>query len=87
MHARRGVEQANDSIKAMREGQERLANSVETLAKETADAERKLTSVVSILNERVKHLEADSGIVHDERSQAEQIEPRDGGTLVRPSNQ
>ncbi len=87
MHARRGVEQANDSIKAMREGQVRLANSVETLAKETADAERKLTSVVSILNERVKHLEADSGIVHDERSQAAQIEPPDGGTLVRPSNQ
>src|SRR5262249_53110653 len=48
MHARRGVEQANDSIKAMREGQERLANSVETLAKETADAERKLTSIVSV---------------------------------------
>ena len=44
MHARRGVEQANDSIKAMREGQVRLAKSVETLAKETADAERKLTS-------------------------------------------
>jgi len=87
MHARRGVEQANDSIKAMREGQVRLANSVETLAKETADAERKLTSVVSILNERVKHLEADSGIIHDERSQAAQIEPPEGGTLVRPSNQ
>jgi len=87
MHARRGVEQANDSIKAMREGQVRLANSVETLAKETADAERKLTSVVSILNERVKHLEADSGIVHDERSQAEQIESPERGTSVRPSNQ
>lgn len=86
MHARRGVEQANDSIKAMREGQERLANSVETLAKETADAERKLTSVISILNERVKHLEVDSGIPNDERSQAAQIESPDGGTVVRPSN-
>jgi hypothetical protein len=86
MHARRGVEQANDSIKAMREGQERLANSVETLAKETADAERKLTSVISILNERVKHLEIDSGMARDEQSQA-QIGSPDGGTVVRPSNQ
>jgi hypothetical protein len=86
MHARRGVELANDSLKAMREGQERLANSVETLAKETADAERKLTSVVSMLNERVKHLEVDSGIVHDERSPAAQIESPEGGTVVRPSN-
>jgi hypothetical protein len=86
MCARRGVEQANDSIKAMRDGQERLANSVERLAKETADAERKLTSVVSILNERIKHLEVDNGIVHDDRAQGAQIESPDGGAVARPSN-
>jgi len=39
MHARRGVEQANDSINAVRASQEKLTNSVESLAKETADAE------------------------------------------------
>jgi hypothetical protein len=87
VHARRGVEQANDSINAVRESQQKLANSIESLAKGTAEAERKLTSVISILNERVKHLEADSGNVRDERTQAAQIESQDGGVVVRPSNQ
>jgi hypothetical protein len=86
MHARRGVDQANDSINAVRESQEKLTNSVESLAKETAEAERKLTSVVSILNERVKHLEADSGNTA-EQHQSAQIESQDGGVIVHPSNQ
>ena len=86
MHARRGVEQANDSINAVRASQEKLTNSVESLAKETAEAERKLTSVVSILNERVKHLEGDSGD-NPEQRQAAQIESQDGGVIVHPPNQ
>lgn len=86
LHARRGVDQANESIHAVRESQEKLTNSVESLAKETAEAERKLTSVVSILNERVKHLEADNGNV-SEQHQAAQIESQDGGVIVHPSNQ
>jgi hypothetical protein len=84
VHVRHGVEQANDSINAVRESQEKLANSVESLAKGTADAERKLTSVISVLNERVKHLEGEGGNVRDERSQ--QIESTDSGVVVRPSN-
>jgi hypothetical protein len=84
VHARHGVEQANDSINAVRESQEKLANSVESLAKGAADAERKLTSIISVLNERVKHLEGEGGNVRDERTQ--QIESTDGGVVVRPSN-
>jgi hypothetical protein len=87
MQARRGVEQANDSINAVRQSQEKLANSVEALAKGTAEAERKLTSVISVLNDRVRHLESDSGNVRDERSQAAQIESSEGSVVVRPSNQ
>src|SRR5262245_58155074 len=86
MNARRGLDQAHDSINAVRESQEKLTNSVESLAKETAEAERKLTSVVSILNERVKHLEADSGNISEQRQTA-QIESQDGGVIVHPSNQ
>jgi hypothetical protein len=41
----------------MREGQSKLASGVETLAKETVDAERKLTSAVSVLSQRVGRLE------------------------------
>jgi len=85
MHARRGVDQANDSINAVHESQEKLTNSVQSLAKESAEAERKLTSVVSLLNERVKHLEAESGNIPEQR-QAAQIESQDGEVIVHPSN-
>jgi hypothetical protein len=87
MHARRGVEQANDSINAVRENQEKLAKSVEALAKGTAEAERKLTSVISTLNDRVRHLEADGGTVRDERTEAAQTERSEGEVVVHPSNQ
>jgi hypothetical protein len=86
MQARRAVDQANDSINALRQSQEKLANSVEALAKGTAEAERKLTSVISVLNARVRHLEADGGTVREEQSQGAQIESADSGVVVRPSN-
>ena len=47
-------------MKELRESQEKLTSNVETMAKNTAEAERKLTAVVSVLNERVKHLEGDN---------------------------
>ena len=47
-------------MKDLRESQEKLTSNVEAMAKNTAEAERKLTAVVSVLNERVKHLEGDS---------------------------
>lgn len=87
IQARRGVDQANDSINALRQSQEKLANSVEALAKGTAEAERKLTSIISVLNARVRHLEADGGTLREEQSQGAQIESADSGVVVRPSNQ
>jgi hypothetical protein len=60
VQARRGIEQANEGMKSLQESQERLTGNVESLAKNTAEAERKLTAVVSVLNERVKHLEGDA---------------------------
>jgi hypothetical protein len=54
--ARRGIQEANEGMKEVRESQEKLTSSVEAIAKNTAEAERKLTAVVSVLNERVKHL-------------------------------
>lgn len=86
VNARHGIEQANDSISAVLASQEKLASSVSSLAKETADAERKLTSVVSILNDRVKHLEAESGNARDERAQGPQTESPEAGMGTRPSN-
>jgi len=87
IQARRGIEQANVGMKDLRENQEKLTSSVESLAKETAEAERKLTTIVSVLNERVKRLEGDNGASGGEQPQANTGEPGDGGVVVRHPNQ
>src|SRR5271166_5475747 len=86
VQARRGIQEANEGMKDLRESQEKLAGSVESLAKGTAEAERKLTTVVSVLNERVKRLEGDSAVSAGEQPQATG-EPGDGGVVVRGPNQ
>ena len=58
----RGLEEANKGVQAVRENQEKLAGSVESLARRTAEAQQKLTGILSVLNERLKRLEGDSGI-------------------------
>jgi hypothetical protein len=86
VQARRGIQEANEGMKDLRESQEKLAGSVESLAKGTAEAERKLTTVVSVLNERVKRLEGDSAVSAGEQPQTTG-EPGDGGVVVRGPNQ
>src|ERR1700730_5433806 len=54
------TEQAAEDIKVVREGQEKLVNSVQSLAKQTVEAQQKLTTVVSVLNDRVKRLEGEN---------------------------
>ena len=68
-------------MKDLRESQEKLTSGLEAMAKNTAEAERKLTSVVSVLNERVKHLEGDSPAV--DPSQVKAIESGEGEAVVR----
>jgi hypothetical protein len=87
IQARRGIEEANSGMKDLRENQEKLTSSVESLAKETAEAERKLTTIVSVLNERVKRLEGDGGGSGGEQPQANRGESSDGGVVVRRPNQ
>ena len=87
VQARRGIQEANQGMKDLRESQEKLAGSVESLAKGTAEAERKLTTVVSVLNERVKRLEGDSAVSGGEQPQTNTGEPGDGGVVVRGPNQ
>src|SRR5215472_3464349 len=52
----RGLEEANKGVQAARENQEKLAGSVESLARRTAEAQQKLTGILSVLNERLKRL-------------------------------
>lgn len=82
--ARRGIQEANEGMKDLRESQEKLAVSVEAMAKNTAEAERKLTTVVSVLNERVKHLEGDTST--SEQPQVKTTEPGESDVVVRSPN-
>jgi hypothetical protein len=59
MQARRGLQEASQGVKAIQESEQKLATTVEALARQTAEAQRKLTTVVSALNERMKRLEGD----------------------------
>jgi hypothetical protein len=68
--ARRGIQEANEGMKEVRESQEKLTSSVETIAKNTAEAQRKLTAIVSVLNERIRHLEGDNSNPVDDPPQA-----------------
>jgi hypothetical protein len=68
--ARRGIQEANEGMKEVRESQEKLTSNVESIAKNTAEAQRKLTAIVSVLNERVKHLEGDNSNPADDPPQA-----------------
>ncbi len=61
LQARRGLTEADEEAKLMRTNQEKLASSLESLAGQTAEAQRKLTAIVSVLNDRVRRLEGDNG--------------------------
>ena len=81
--ARRGIQEANEGMKDLRESQERLTSSVETIAKNTAEAERKLTAVLTVLNQRVKHLEGDNSPTGDEQPQARTPRAGEEDVIVR----
>src|SRR3984957_20363540 len=86
--ARRGIQEANEGMKDLRESEEKLTSNVESMAKNTAEAERKLTAVVSVLNERVKHLEGDSSAADGDPSQAKTTGSGEGTgeVIVRSPN-
>lgn len=86
--ARRGIQEANEGMNDLRESQVKLTNDVEAMAKNTAEAERKLTVVISVLNERVKHLEGGSSSAGDDPAQAKTAQPGEGGgeVIVRSPN-
>jgi hypothetical protein len=86
--ARRGIQEANEGMNELRESQLKLTSDVEAMAKNTAEAERKLTVVISVLNQRVKHLEGDSSAGGEEPSQARTTGSGEGGgeVIVRSPN-
>jgi hypothetical protein len=86
VQARRGIQEANDGMNALRENQEKLAGSVATFAKETTDAQRKLTAVLSALNQRVKRLEGDNATSDDGQTDRRSTGTGDDAVVVRSPN-
>jgi chromosome segregation ATPase len=84
--ARRGIQEANEGMKDLRESQEKLTSSVESIAKNTAEAQRKLTAVLAVLNQRVKRLEGDNSTAGDEQPQAKTTGPGEEDVVVRSPN-
>ena len=86
--ARRGIQEANEGMNDLRESQLKLTSDVEAIAKNTAEAERKLTVVISVLNERVKHLEGDSSAAGGDAPQAKATASGEGAgdVIVRSPN-
>jgi hypothetical protein len=77
---RRRTQQTDQEVNGMQEGQAKLASSVEALAKETVDAQRKLTSAVSVLNQRIGRLENAGSVSADGQAG----DPGDSGVVVHP---
>ncbi len=86
IQARRGIQEANDGMNALRENQEKLAGSVASFAKETTDAQRKLTAVLSALNQRVKRLEGDNAASAGEQTARQSTGTGDDAVVVRSPN-
>jgi hypothetical protein len=86
MQARRGIQEANDGMNDLRENQEKLAGTVASFAKQATDAQRKLTAILSALNQRVKHLEGDNPASTDEPTDGRTTGTEDGDVIVNSPN-
>ena len=83
--AKRGLQDANKDLQSMREGQQKLANNVQSLAEQTLDGQRKLTTAVGLLNERMKKLEGQPAA--SPTPTADNVARTDpAGVVVRPGN-
>ena len=83
--AKRGVQDATKDLQSMREGQQRLANNVQSLAEQTLDGQRKLTSALALLNERMKKLESQPA-ASPAPAADNSVRSDPAGVVVRPGN-
>src|ERR1700757_1495475 len=83
--AKRGVQDANKDMQSMREGQQKLASNVQSLAEQTLDGQRKLTTAVGLLNERVKKLESQPAASPTPAADSN-VRTDTAGVVVRPGN-
>jgi hypothetical protein len=82
VQTKRGLQDANRDIHAIQQNQEKLATTVQSLAEQTLDAQRKLANVLSALNGRLQRIEGDTEGTADSPGALEnKVSP--GGVVVR----
>jgi len=84
--AKRGLQDNAKDLQSMRDGQQKLASNVQSLAEQTLDGERKLTTAVGLLNERIKKLEGQATASPTPAGDSNIVRTGPGGVVVRPSN-
>ena len=82
--AKRGVQDANRDMQSVREGQQKLASNVQSLAEQALDGQRKLTTAVGLLNERMKKLESQSAPNPTPAAENNNVRNDMAGVVVRP---
>jgi len=82
VQTKQGLQDANRDIHAIQQNQEKLATTVQSLAEQTLDAQRKLTNLVSALNGRLQRIEGASAETVDSGRANENKVPA-GGVVIR----
>ena len=81
---KRGLQNIAGDLRVMREGQEKLANNVQSLAEQTLESQRKLTGTLGLLNERIKRLEGQGEAHPTPAANTSAVRTENGGVVVRP---
>ena len=84
--AKHGLQDANKDLQAMREGQQKLANNVQSLAEQALDGQRKLTTAVGLLNEQIKKMENQPATSPTPSADNNVVRTEPSGVVVRPGN-
>jgi hypothetical protein len=82
VQTKQGLQDATRDIHAIQQNQEKLATTVQSLAEQTLDAQRKFTNVVSALNGRLQKLER-AGDTPPDGSQPSENKVPAGGVVIR----
>ena len=82
VRTKQDLHDANRDIHTIQQNQEKLATTVQSLAEQTLDAQRKLTNLVSALNGRLQRIEGGSEETVDSAGANENKVPA-GGVVIR----
>jgi hypothetical protein len=83
VQTKQGLQDANRDIHVIQQSQEKLATTVKSLAEQTLDAQRKLTTVVSTLNARLQKLEGNTDETTDRSGEPSDNKVTGGGVVIR----